>query len=699
MSDERGRRGEDGGPPRDPDESQPDEPEFGSADWLFQQLAEERTQDAEGADTAEAEAHVDADADADADAEPAPFDELLGRPTQEPVREEEPAAEFPVAFNWNLTPGAGGDPLVESEPVPAEESEPEPVEESEPATEAAAPVTRPVEHTPALFEPVVPEVPEPEPEPDDGEPFTPPVRRSNYIEPVTGPASTVPTLEPTPPVEPAEPTEPTAAGSWVIEPEQPTPAAPEEPEQPRSIFDAPAPEDESESGDDGEQSHGLAALLGFGGSATDEPSGRSVIGDTTSVIPLDPDFRMPEATPPPPAEPPPAEPSSAESPSAESPSVESPPAEPPPAEPPPVEPPSVLPSEPDIPAAEAEVALGGIPSPATSPIDAESIAVASEPDGLARLFGDAAEEPERDDTFAGDGLGEAELAGEPEPELEPVPEVEPEPEAEPEPAAEAEGPQLVATTPFTVPPADVHAARAAHDVDATSAPITASTSASTSADGSATTPPAPPSAPGLWESRNNRILFTVVAALAVVLVLIGLFALGTRIPSWFGAAKPAAQPAASATPSAKTTPSPTPTPVPTVTPKPAAAVGAGTHPWDSLGGGECIQPFTSVWAEDFTVVDCATPHTAQLVYTNLLSADPAAPYPGPDALAQQVPGLCTAGGVIDLGAAGAYPDVQVTGSFPATEQQWKDGQRSYYCFASRVSGQPLTSSVAGPGPG
>ena len=37
-------------------------------------------------------------------------------------------------------------------------------------------------------------------------------------------------------------------------------------------------------------------------------------------------------------------------------------------------------------------------------------------------------------------------------------------------------------------------------------------------------------------------------------------------------------------------------------PKPAA-VGAGTHPWDALGGGECIQPFTSVWAEEFTVVD------------------------------------------------------------------------------------------------
>jgi len=184
----------------------------------------------------------------------------------------------------------------------------------------------------------------------------------------------------------------------------------------------------------------------------------------------------------------------------------------------------------------------------------------------------------------------------------------------------------------------------------------------------------------------------------VVLVLIGLFALGTRIPSLFRAAQPVPVSTASHPASPSPKPTPTPTPTPTVTPKRAAAVGPGVHPWDTLGGGECIQPFTNVWAQEFTVVDCATPHAAQLVYTNLLSADPAAPYPGVDALAQQIPGLCTAGGVIDLGAAAAYPDLQVVGSYPATEQQWKDGQRSYYCFANRSGGEPLTSSVAGPGP-
>jgi type IV secretory pathway VirB2 component (pilin) len=421
--------------------------------------------------------------------------------------------------------------------------------------------------------------------------------------------------------------------------------------------------------------------------------------------------------------------------------------------------PTVLPSEPDIPAAEAEVALGGVPSPATSPIDAASIAaaaeVASEPagpadpaaddrhdeaddesDGLALLFGDVApidheadEEPASGSSETGDETdgGESPTSGD---DLFRA--------SEEEPAAALEGPQLTPTVPFVFPPespidtdeADgiddpsdsvtaeapvvdapqdagsawppVAGAGAAADGSAvtagSAAPDAAGSSASSTPVTAATSPSAAaaPAAPGLWDTRNNRILFSVAGGLAIVLVLIGLFALGTRIPSLFGAAKPAPAPTASATPVAS--PTPTPTPVPTVTPKPGAAVGAGTHPWDALGGGECIQPFTSVWAQEFTVVDCAAPHTAQLVYTNVLSADPAAPYPGADALAGQIPGLCTASGVVDLGAAGAYPDLQVIGSFPATEQQWKDGQRSYYCFVDRSGGEPLTSSVAGPGP-
>nr|WP_246311798.1 septum formation family protein [Leifsonia naganoensis] len=209
-----------------------------------------------------------------------------------------------------------------------------------------------------------------------------------------------------------------------------------------------------------------------------------------------------------------------------------------------------------------------------------------------------------------------------------------------------------------------------------------------------TTGAAPPERPR--NPRNNRILFIVAGALAVVLVLIGLFALGTRLPSLFGSAAATPKASGSSTPSA--TPTPTPTPTPTVTPKPGAPAAAGVAAWDALGGGECIEPYTTPWAESFTVVDCAAPHTAQMVYTGILNPDIAAAYPGADALGQQINGLCTAPGVIDLNAAAAYTGLQVQGTFPATEEQWKDGQRSYYCFATRSTGEPMTSSVAGPGP-
>lgn len=239
------------------------------------------------------------------------------------------------------------------------------------------------------------------------------------------------------------------------------------------------------------------------------------------------------------------------------------------------------------------------------------------------------------------------------------------------------------------------AAWAAGGPSASTAPSAPPTSPSSTPPSA--TPPTPSDAPGgPRDPRFNRRIYLIAGVLAVLLVLVGLFALGTRIPALLGASAPSHPASAARTPSG--TPTPTPTPTPTVIPKPAAAVGPGEHAWDTLGGGECIQPYTSPWAETFTVVDCTADHSAQLVYTNLLSADPAAPYPGADALAQQINTLCTAGGVVDLNAAAAYPDLQVQGTFPATEEQWKSGQRSYYCFASRSSGQPLSTSVQGQGP-
>ena len=181
------------------------------------------------------------------------------------------------------------------------------------------------------------------------------------------------------------------------------------------------------------------------------------------------------------------------------------------------------------------------------------------------------------------------------------------------------------------------------------------------------------------------MLAWIAGGLAAVLVLAGLFWLGTQLGGGAGgAATPADSPSASATP--------------TPTPEPTAAQPVGVHAWDTLFGGECIEPFTGPWEEEFTVVDCAAPHAAQLVYRGVLPGDAAAPFPGEAELASQMNLLCTATGVIDLAAVAGMEDLQVQASYPVTEAQWAEGERNYYCFANRAGGEPLTASIAGPGP-
>ncbi|MCU1583376.1 MAG: hypothetical protein JWO01_2764 [Microbacteriaceae bacterium] len=192
-------------------------------------------------------------------------------------------------------------------------------------------------------------------------------------------------------------------------------------------------------------------------------------------------------------------------------------------------------------------------------------------------------------------------------------------------------------------------------------------------------------------ARSQLVLVWVAVALVALLALAVLFFIGTRASQLTGAA-----PVVVVSPSVSAKPSPTPSATPTV--QPVGPVAVGTYKWDALRGGECLAPYDSAWAEKFTVVDCATPHPAQMVARGTFpGADvTSAPYPGADALQAQINLLCTAPSVIDLGAAGAYNDIQIAGSFPADEKQWTGGARSYYCFVTRSSGQPLTTSVTVP---
>jgi hypothetical protein len=72
------------------------------------------------------------------------------------------------------------------------------------------------------------------------------------------------------------------------------------------------------------------------------------------------------------------------------------------------------------------------------------------------------------------------------------------------------------------------------------------------------------------------------------------------------------------------------------------------------------------------------------------------PYPGEEALRAEMSLLCSAPGVIDLGAAEAYSDLVVQGAYPVTEEEWRDGYREYSCFVSRSSGEPLEGSLTTP---
>ncbi|MCU1415480.1 MAG: hypothetical protein JWN80_2820 [Microbacteriaceae bacterium] len=225
--------------------------------------------------------------------------------------------------------------------------------------------------------------------------------------------------------------------------------------------------------------------------------------------------------------------------------------------------------------------------------------------------------------------------------------------------------------------------------------------AATSGNGGDGTPRAPRKK-GDPLPRTQKILLWVAGGLLAVLILVVLFFVGTRLPALLGTA-----PVAIAT----KTPTATPTPTATVA---AGPVGVGLHKWSDLRGGECVNPFTSVWAETFTVIDCATPHSAQMVFRGTFppivvapsaaasTATPAptatavAPggYPGIAALQAQINLLCTTPGVINLAAAGAYTDIQFQASYAASAQEWNNGQHDYFCFITRKSGQPITGSLA-----
>jgi hypothetical protein len=196
-----------------------------------------------------------------------------------------------------------------------------------------------------------------------------------------------------------------------------------------------------------------------------------------------------------------------------------------------------------------------------------------------------------------------------------------------------------------------------------------------------------PSEPELATPREplptmQKVLMGVAAGLIAALILVGLFFLGEHLGS-----------AAPSTTASKGTNAPAATPTPAGTGGPAAP---GVRQWSSLQGGECIQPFTSAWAVNFTVVSCTADHDAEMVFKGTLPDTSEAKYPTPSEFQKEITPLCSDSTAINYAVAGTVTDLQISYSYPPNTASWLSGDRTYYCFVDRVSGGNLPGDLSVP---
>ena len=179
----------------------------------------------------------------------------------------------------------------------------------------------------------------------------------------------------------------------------------------------------------------------------------------------------------------------------------------------------------------------------------------------------------------------------------------------------------------------------------------------------------------------QKVLLWVAGGLVAALALVGLFMVGTQLSALIPPPPVAAEP----------------TVAPVVVDAQPPAVGPvapGDYAWSELLGGECVDPFVSAWQEQYTVVDCAAPHAAQLVFHGYFGDEAYAPYPGEAVLQSRINLLCTSPKSVSYSLASQFSDIQVAASYAVTAADWDAGQRDFYCFVSRSSAEPFTASVA-----
>jgi len=185
--------------------------------------------------------------------------------------------------------------------------------------------------------------------------------------------------------------------------------------------------------------------------------------------------------------------------------------------------------------------------------------------------------------------------------------------------------------------------------------------------------------------RTQKILLWVAGSLVALLALIAMFLVGSRLA-------PTIRPAPVAVPSAEPSAEATATPG-----TPGLGLGPlapGEYTWSELRGGECLDPWESAWQDTYVVVDCSTPHRAQMVFRGVFDDPAGTLYPGAEALQTRTLPLCSAPTAIDFAAAAGAADLQISASFAGDEEEWLASNPSFYCFVSRAGGEPLTGSLA-----
>jgi hypothetical protein len=202
----------------------------------------------------------------------------------------------------------------------------------------------------------------------------------------------------------------------------------------------------------------------------------------------------------------------------------------------------------------------------------------------------------------------------------------------------------------------------------------------------------PTSSDGL-SRRGWIVLVAVVGVVAATVLSIAAFAMAA--PAGHARADITAAPS----PALPHTLDPDPTPLglpPRATPTPPAAT-VPEQPVAAIATGSCLQVFPSPWADAYPVVDCASPHIAQVLSKGVLPQPSGAAFPGVQPLNAQVSDLCTAPGLLNWDWVAVWnEDVQVELRYPRTETDWASGDRAYECFVDTYSRHELTgNAVAG----